>query len=134
MELPKTPKVFGYSIAANEPSVFTPDVMGVSHEWISWLVARTKTNNVTGPFPLVTPSEYAVSLGFTLAARLRQLIEVDDWDLAPEPPPMFLPFKPGYISQAWVIDTAKRDGMTPHEAVSLALMLKKQQEDYDNGR
>lgn len=128
-ELPKDR--FPYIVSINEPSIFTHNPMGVATEWLSWFIDKATNKNNTEAFPLVKPSEYVVTLGFTLMARMRQMIEVHDWVLPDEPPPMYLPFEPGYISLAWVIDTAKRDRMCPHEAVSLAMALKKQQMEYD---
>lgn len=129
-------KKFAYPVQPDEPSIFTSNEMGVANEWLCWFIQKVEKarGREVDDIEDIKPSKQSVQLGFDLMVRLRQMINIDEWDLAPEPPPMFLPKGKGYISQAWVIDTCRRDGMGPHEAIALATALSKQQKDYDRAR
>lgn len=120
----------GYQAQEDEPTVFTPDKDRHAIEWLRWMAQRLvesgKRTNVH-PEDTATIALMARLLKAGLCNEL-QFIEVE---LPEEPPSMWTP--KGELSQRWVLDTARRDGMSPEEACSLAYALNKQQVQYDQG-
>lgn len=118
-----------YDPHPTEPTIFTFDEMGVSSNWASWLVhmyryGETGVGERKEVDPVTLPSDLqqvikGVHLMLSLMVKNKTFGE-----LSKEPPSIFT--TDGlYLSQKWVIDTAIRDNMPPHEAVVLGRALAK---------
>lgn len=116
-----------YVTHPEEPSIFTSTPNGISLYWASWLFHMLMKGNAgTDNFRERSKHELPPELR-NIAFCVQRVINAE---LA-GPPPIRLPLKPPsvwtdngrYISQRWVLDTCRRDHMSPHEAVAVAKAL-----------
>lgn len=138
LNTPATPKESGmpqndeeaiYVPCDDEPSVFDEKNNAVSIEWLSWyrhlsIYGRNPRTPVV--FEIKAPSYEIMSVGLYLKDRLRKQLKNPNITL-PDRPPAMATKGQGFISLAWVMDTARREGIPPEEAVTLGIALRKMQ-------
>jgi hypothetical protein len=114
-----------YTPSADEPSVFSDKDTGVPIEWTSWFSHIQVFGRDSGrPYSLKRPNYDVVSVAVELRNRIREELLTQRVTLPPRPPSMYVAGT-DYISLAWVLDVARRDHLTPEEAMQLAAALKR---------
>ena len=109
----------------DEPSIFATVQNGVTMAWLGWIYHLV----IYGPEHL-EHFRYGDSSMLHTVGRMAKLVSLylhkeltrTDIVLPPEPPPL-LTANQKYVSQAWVLDIARRDNMPPHEAALLGAAL-----------
>jgi len=120
----------GYQAGEDEPTVFTSHKDRVAFEWTNWMSEKlAKAGRVVSVHP--EDKETVLMMANMLKQGLRNELHFLTAELPDEPPSMWTPN--GQLSQRWVMDIARRDGMTPEEVCSLAYALNRQQVQYDQG-
>lgn len=112
-----------YRTHPEEPSLFSTLERGISVQWMSWayhyiyLGPENIANFEVDQTVIPTMGKIAK---LVYAYLLHEL--TTDKPL-PEKPPSLYTGTQRFVSMAWVLDTARRDNMPPHEAVLLGYSL-----------
>lgn len=115
-----------YIPAEDEPSIFSEHNNGIPIEWPSWYLHKKEAGEgrTIMLYPLRTPSYELLEKARALRLRLREELYGFDVELPPEPPSLYAKGS-DYISLRWVLDTARRERMSPEEAMLLGMALRK---------
>lgn len=114
-----------YIPAPGEPTVFGENNNGIAIEWVSWYRhIEREGRDATSSYEIRPPNYEIVAIAVDLRKRLREELKNPSIRLPDEPPSMYTAGM-GYLSLAWVMDTARRERIPPEEAVTLGMALRK---------
>lgn len=118
-----------YVTQSEEPSIFTTVENGINTAWMCWFLGFVLNGDmfagrfINHPSAIAFPGEVERS-GKCVYLWLDRYVKAGLHPL-PKEPPKIKTEHGGLISQAWILDTCKRDNMTPQEAYQLAIALTK---------